>query len=385
MAARGTLTFLFSDVEESTSLLRRVGSDAFATLLDRQAALIAEACGARGGSVVDRQGDSCMLVFDSASEALVAAAQAQRALTEEQWPEPFHVRMGLHTGEATVVEGRYVGVAVHRAARICGLAAGGQVLVSATTREVATDALPSTLGFEELGRRKLKGLEGLERLFVLTGEAPESALDRRADVQPVQAPAVRLADADRERVGALLREHTVQGRLTLDEFSSRLDALYAARSDTELAAVLSDLPELPAEAPRRGKKRAWLITLFGSDQRRGPWRAPKRMLAFSLLGSPDLDFRHAAIDTDEVRITSVAIMGSLTAIVPAGVEVDLGGFCLVGGNDFVRGDEVPAMHGGPRLRIRCYTLFGGAAIKHVRGGDPDRPERSDPSRPASRR
>lgn len=373
MAARGTLTFLFSDIEASTSLLQRVGGDAFATLLQRQAALIAEACAAHGGSVVDRQGDSCMLVFDSSSEAVVAAAQAQRALSEERWTEPFQVRMGLHTGEATVVEGRYVGVAVHRAARVCAVAAGGQVLVSATTREVATDALPPTLGFDELGRRKLKGLEGLERLFVLTGEPPAAAVGSQSLVAPAKAQALRVADADRERVGAVLREHTVQGRLTLDEFSSRLDALYASRSDAELAAVVSDLPELPAEGPRRGKKRAWLITLFGSDQRRGPWRAPRRMLAFSLIGSPDLDFRHAAIDTDEVRITSVALMGSLTAIVPAGVEVDLGGLCLVGGNDFVRGDEVPTVHGGPRLRIRCYTLFGGAAIKHVRAGALDEP------------
>jgi class 3 adenylate cyclase len=377
MAVRGTLTFLFSDVEASTSLLQRLGGDAFAAVLDRQAVLIAEAGAAQGGTVVDRQGDSCMLVFESASQALVAAAQAQRAIGEEPWPEPFRVRIGLHTGEATVVEGRYVGVAVHRAARICAAAAGGQVLVSATTREVAADALPPGLGFEELGRRKLKGLDGLERLFVLTGDPPALAVDSPTALVPVSEPALRVADADRERVGALLREHCAQGRLTLDEFSSRLDALYAARSETELGAVLSDLPELPAEFPR-GKRRSWLITLFGSEQRRGPWRASRRLLAFSLIGSPDLDFRRAVIDADEVRITSVALMGSLTAIVPAGVEVDLGGFCLVGGNDFVRGDDVPAMHGGPRLRIRCYTLFGGAAIKHVRAGELGEPQQQLP-------
>jgi len=367
MAARGTPTFLFSDVEASTSLLRRLGGDAFGAVLDRQATLIAETCGPRGGSVVDRQGDSCMLVFDSASEALVAAAQAQRALSEEPWPEPVRVRMGLHTGEATMIEGRYVGLAVHRAARICAAAGGGQVLASATTRAVGGDALPPTMGFEELGRRKLKGLEGMERLFALAGDPPALT----TGPPPAQLPAVRPADVDRERVGALLREHCVEGRLTLDQFSSRLDALYAAQSEAEVAAVLSDLPELPDEPPPI-KPRSWLITLFGSEQRRGPWRASKRLLAFSLIGSPDLDFRHAAIDTDEVRITSVAFMGSLTAIVPAGIEVDLGGFCLVGGNDFVRGDEVRAVRGGPRLRIRCYSLFGGAAIKHVRAGELDK-------------
>jgi class 3 adenylate cyclase len=375
MAARGTLTFLFSDVEASTSLLQRVGSEIFAAMLDRQAQLLTEVSATRGGTIVDRQGDSCMLVFESASDALLAAVQAQQALAGEQWSEPLRVRMGLHTGEATIVEGRYVGVAVHRAARICAAASGGQVLVSATTRDVAADALPPSLALEEFGRRKLKGLDGLERLYALTGEAPRAQGVPTAALVPAAAPAVRLADADRERVGTLLREHCVQGRLTLDEFSSRLDTLYAAQTDADLAAVLAGLPAVAAE-PARGKRRAWLVTLFGSEQRRGPWRAPRRMFAFSLLGSPDLDFRRAVIDTDEVRITSIAFMGSLTAIVPAGVEVELGGFCLAGGNDFVTKEDVPpAPGGGPRLRIRCYALFGGAAVRHVRaGGGQDQPE-----------
>jgi class 3 adenylate cyclase len=375
MAAGGTLTFLFSDVEGSTSLLQRVGREAFAAMLARHAQLLADVCAARGGSVVDTHGDSCMLVFESASEALIAAVHAQQALANEPWPEPLLVRMGVHTGEAAVVEGRYVGVAVHRAARVCAAASGGQILVSATAREVAADALPPSLAFEEFGRRKLKGLDGLERLFVLTGEAPPPG---DALVVAAPAPGVRLGDTDREQVGALLREHCVQGRLTLDEFSSRLDSLYAARTDAELAAVLQDLPELVSEPPR-GKRRSWLVTIFGSVQRRGPWRAPRRILAFSVIGSPDLDFRRAVIDTEEVRITSVALMGSLTAIVPAGVEVELGGLALVGGNDFVTKEDVPPVRGGPRLRIRCYNLFGGAAIRHVRAGEDEKPAELLPS------
>jgi class 3 adenylate cyclase len=380
MAARGTLTFLFSDVEASTSLLQRVGGDAFAAVLDRQAALIEEAGGARGGRIVDRQGDSCMLVFDSASEALMAAVQAQRAIADEPWPEPLRVRMGLHTGEAAVVEGRYVGVTVHRAARICAVAAGGQVLVSATARDVAADALSPSLAFEEFGRRKLKGLDGLERLFVLAGEAPPPG----KALVPAPAPGVRLGDTDREQVAALLREHCVEGRLTLDEFSSRLDALYAAGTDAELAAVLRDLPEQTSE-PARGKRRSWLVTLLGSVQRRGPWRVPKRIFAFSLIGSPDLDFRRAVIEAEEVRITSFALMGALTAIVPAGVDVELGGLALVGGNDFVTSQDVPPTRGGPRLKIRCYALFGGARVQHVRAGEIERPqEELPPAQPLQR-
>lgn len=368
MPGHGTLTFLFSDVEGSTSLLQRVGRDAFAAMLERQARLLTEVSSARDGSLVDRQGDSCMLVFEGASNALIAAVQAQRALAEEPWPEPLLVRMGLHTGEAAVVEGRYVGVAVHRAARICAAASGGQVLVSATTRDVAADALPPSLAFEEFGRRKLKGLDGLERLFVLTGEPPLS----NAPV-PTPAHSMLAADTDREQVGALLREHCVQGRLTLDEFSSRLDALYAARTDADLAGVLRDLPQTMSD-PAPGKRRSWLVTLLGSVQRRGPWRVPKRIFAFSVIGSPDFDFRRAVIDAEEVRITSFALMGALTAIVPAGIEVELGGVSLIGGNDFVTDDDVAPGRGGPRLRIRCYSLLGGARIQHVRAGEPDQPE-----------
>jgi Domain of unknown function (DUF1707) len=185
-------------------------------------------------------------------------------------------------------------------------------------------------------------------------------------------PSVRLADADRERAGALLREHCVEGRLTLEEFSSRLDGLYSARTDAELAAVLEGLPELASE-PARAKRRSWLVTVLGSVQRRGPWRVPRRIFAFSVVGSPDLDFRRAVIDTEEVRITSIALMGVLTAYVPAGVDVELGGLSLVGGNDLVTRDDVAPTRGGPRLRIRCYTVFGGARVAHVRADQADEP------------
>jgi hypothetical protein len=178
-------------------------------------------------------------------------------------------------------------------------------------------------------------------------------------------PAVRVGDAERDRTATLLREHCVQGRLTLDEFSARVDDLYRARNDQELAAVLGDLPE-PAAGARPGKRRGWLVTIIGSEQRRGPWRVPRRMFGFSLLGAPDLDFREAVIDDEEVRITSISLIGVVTAIVPAGVEVELGGLALVGGNDFTTEDSVKHIPDGPRIRIRSFALFGGARIEHVR-------------------
>jgi hypothetical protein len=175
----------------------------------------------------------------------------------------------------------------------------------------------------------------------------------------------------------VLREHTVEGRLTLEEYVSRLDDVFAATSKGELVATLRELPERPAAPPVR-RRRSWLVTLIGSVQRRGRWEAPRRILAFSLLGAPDFDFRQASVDGD-VRITSVSLVGALTAIVPTGVEVEVGGLALIGGNDVFGGGDKPPATGGPRIRIRSYALLGGARVTCLPpdGGDqPALPESS---------
>ena len=171
---------------------------------------------------------------------------------------------------------------------------------------------------------------------------------------------VRAGDAERERAARVLRDHTVEGRLTLEEFGERLDEVFDATSEQELAAALRELPDEPAAPP---KARAWLVTLLGSVQRRGRWTAPRRIFAFSFLGAPDFDFRQASVAGD-VRITSISLVGALTAIVPPAVDVELGGLALVGGNDLVGTEETttPSLSGGPTLRIRSYALIGGARI-----------------------
>jgi hypothetical protein len=108
-----------------------------------------------------------------------------------------------------------------------------------------------------------------------------------------------------------------------------------------------------------------MLTLIGSEQRQGRWFVPERIFAFSLLGSPDLDLRQAVIASEEVRILSIAVIGSLTAIVPAGIDVELRGLSLIGGNDlFDQG--APDLPGGPVLKVRCFSLVGGAGIRRVR-------------------
>jgi len=178
-------------------------------------------------------------------------------------------------------------------------------------------------------------------------------------------PAVRVGDAERDQAAAVLREHCVHGRLTLEEFSARLDELYRVRDEQELTAVLRDLPaarQTDARIPRR----SWLITLIGSVQRRGPWRVARRVFAFSLLGAPDLDFRQAVIGEAEVRIVSISVIGAVTAIVPAGVEVEVRGVGLIGGNDLLTTEHVAPAPDGPRIVIWSFAILGGARVQQVR-------------------
>lgn len=371
MRPQGTHTFLFADIERSTSLLRRLGSESYATLLEREAEILGDACAAHGGRLVDREGDGCMFVFSSAIAAILGAARAQGAIDEERFPEPVRVRMGVHTGEAIMVGDRFVGVAVHRAARICAAADGGQVLVSSTTREIVADAIPEGLELDELGTRRLRDLEGVERLFALRGEpsASETHPIAVAAVPPGSVASHAIDQSARDRVAAFLRELCLGGRLPLEQFSLRLQALEEARTEDDLAAALREIP-VAADPPRLAKRRAWLVTLFGSEQRTGRWRVPERMICFSVIGSPDLDFRQAVVSGDEMRITSFALVGSLTALVPPAVDVELGGFSLVGGNDL---ETTPGVttggHGGLRLRLRCFSLFGGAEIRRTRASE----------------
>jgi class 3 adenylate cyclase len=136
----GTVTFLFTDVAGSTQLLRH-DRQAYGAALDEHRRLLRAAFAACGGHEVDTQGDSFFAAFPTAEQALSAAAQAQRSLAAQPWPDgmPMLVRMGLHSGEATVAGNGYLGLAVHRAARIAAAAAGGQVLVSEATAALVGD------------------------------------------------------------------------------------------------------------------------------------------------------------------------------------------------------------------------------------------------------
>ena len=172
----GTVTFLFTDIEGSTDLVRRL-RERYADVLAEHSRLLETAFTAQQGRVVDTQGDAFFAVFPRARDAVEAAVAAQRALDEHEWPADgrVRVRMGIHTGEPVVREGRYVGLGVNRAARICAAGHGGQVLLSAATRNLVEDDLADGWVLRDLGEHRLKDLPRAEHVFQL--EAPGLATE----------------------------------------------------------------------------------------------------------------------------------------------------------------------------------------------------------------
>jgi YVTN family beta-propeller protein len=171
----GTVTFLFTDIEGSTRLVKELGSRYGEVLAEHQRILRASFA-AHGGREVDTQGDSFFVAFGRAKEAVAAAADAQRDLAAHGWPEggAVRVRMGLHTGEPRVGGERYVGLGVHKAARIAAAGHGGQILLSRTTRDLVEDELPSGAALRDLGERRLKDLDRPEQLWQLVVEGLQS-------------------------------------------------------------------------------------------------------------------------------------------------------------------------------------------------------------------
>jgi class 3 adenylate cyclase len=180
----GTVTLLFSDIEGSTALLKRLG-DGWPDVLHRQRMLLRDAIAAGNGVVVDCQGDAMFAAFRSAPAAVAAAAAAQQGHAQEQWPDgtQVRVRMALHTGEPhRTTDGGYTGIDVVRAARLCAAGHGGQVLMTETTRSI------SRAESIDLGSATLPDIDGPERVYqlVIPGVQAEFPPLRRTAASPLE-------------------------------------------------------------------------------------------------------------------------------------------------------------------------------------------------------
>src|SRR6516165_3222496 len=183
----GTVTFLFTDIEGSTTLLQRLGDRRYMEVLEEHRRLLRAAFKEGNGQEVDRQGDSFLVVFSRAREAVGAAVAAQRSLAKYPWPEgtTLRVRMGLHTGEPLSDNRDYVGLDVHRASRICSVGYGGQILISHAVEALAAPDLPPGVSLRDLGAHRLKDLRDPEHLFQVIHS------DLATDYPPLKSLSVR--------------------------------------------------------------------------------------------------------------------------------------------------------------------------------------------------
>lgn len=194
---QGTVTFAFTDIEGSTLLLKQLG-EGYADVLAAHRGLLRGSFTAHGGVEIDTQGDAFFFAFVRARDAVAATAEVQLAHVAYAWPHGGEVRMriGLHTGEPTLGEEGYLGLDVVRAARLCGVGHGGQVLLSETTRALLGSTMPRGVSLFPLGERHLKDIDEPERLYELQIEGVE--LPPVPRVAPAQTPE-RLSRSKKKR------------------------------------------------------------------------------------------------------------------------------------------------------------------------------------------
>jgi hypothetical protein len=175
---------------------------------------------------------------------------------------------------------------------------------------------------------------------------------------------IRASDADRERTIALLREHAVEGRLTLEEFTDRMSSATQARTSSELEALARDLPSPQGSVARRRRPTRLLFSMFSSTEREGRLRIPRWVAGLTVFGNIDLDLRQATLEGDVITIVALGMFGTFDVYVPEGVEVDLHGFAL-GGHKRANGNDPPAQPGTPLVRVFAVSIFAGMDVWRV--------------------
>jgi class 3 adenylate cyclase len=182
----GTVTFVFTDIEGSTGLLKQLG-DRYRELLAAHRRIVRTTFADGNGVEIDNQGDAFFFAFPRARDAVNAAVEVQRAHVSTDWPDGLavRVRIGLHTGEPAVDDEGYLGLDVVRAARICTVARGGHVLLSESTRALLGSTVPDGVSVYPLGERHLKNIDEPERVYELAIEGVEA--DEVVEAEPTVA------------------------------------------------------------------------------------------------------------------------------------------------------------------------------------------------------
>jgi hypothetical protein len=184
-------------------------------------------------------------------------------------------------------------------------------------------------------------------------------------------PEVRASDAERERAVARLRDASAEGRLTLEEFTQRIDQAYEARTRAELEELTRDVPG-PELAPQAGARpvakrarRRWIVAVMGNSVRRGRWHVGEHTSSITLMGNATIDLREAVLAGPEVEISLFCAMGNVHVVVPEGVDVDVGVVALMG-NRFDRRHGTPRPE-APVVRLRGVVVMGNLFVRSAGG------------------
>jgi hypothetical protein len=180
---------------------------------------------------------------------------------------------------------------------------------------------------------------------------------------------IRASDAERDAIVERLSVATGDGRLTLEEFSQRMERATSARTRAELTRLVADLPEDAATAGtdvarRASAKPSWHVSPVGGLRVYGPWRMDRHVIVVSIVGGTRLDLSQAQLAAPEVTLTKVSLVGGVRVWVPAGIRVEVSGFSLIGGTRFYGGPEPGP--GAPTVHIRAFSLVGGVRIRRGR-------------------
>ncbi len=210
------------------------------------------------------------------------------------------------------------------------------------------------------------------------------------------APARPITRARRDAAIEALSKGFAEDHLELEEFEERVERAIRAKSEPELAALLSDLPAAPLPAPRPqamapapaprevarprvrppagelDERRQYIVAVMSGAKRAGHWEPSRQLFAYAFWGGAELDFREAALSPGVTTLTAVAIMGGVDIIVPPGVAVDVEGFAFMGGVDQVHERALDDDPDAPRIRIQGFALMGGVAVTVRRPGESER-------------
>lgn len=174
-----------------------------------------------------------------------------------------------------------------------------------------------------------------------------------------------ITDAERDQALARLREGCVDGRLTLEEFSERVETVLTARTRAEITRAIADVAAVRTAPPVERDETERIIAVMGDAKRKGRWRIGPSTKAIAVMGDCQLDLRRAEVTSSEVEITAYAIMGDVKVIVPEGVEVELTGMAIMGDKKY-RVADVRPLPGAPLIRVRAYVVMGDVKVESKR-------------------